>query len=65
MTSKISPESTDGRPEGSAFPISWFAEMVNALDRGDLGRAVEAQEELERDGFKVSYRRKRRRRGDT
>lgn len=39
-------------------PVAWFVEMVNALDRGDLPRAVEAQGELERDGFRVTYRRR-------
>ena len=58
MTLRIT---TEDRPEpgpGDTTPVAWFVEMVNALDRGDLPRAVEAQGALERDGFRVTYRRR-------
>lgn len=65
MRLSITGEPIVPRP-GETSPIAWFVELVNALDRGDLARAVEVQGELERDGFRVTYRRRapRRQGGD-
>jgi hypothetical protein len=38
--------------------VAWFSEMVRHLDRGDLASAAGAQAELERHGFRVTYRRR-------
>ena len=62
MLLKVREDGPEPRP-GETSPIAWFAEMVNALDRGDLGRAIEAQQELDREGFRVTYRRRLRRQG--
>jgi hypothetical protein len=40
--------------------VAWFSEMVLRLDRGDLAGAVSAQAEIERHGFRITYRRRRR-----
>ena len=37
--------------------VAWFSEFVNHLDRGDLIGAKRCQEEIERHGFKISFRR--------
>lgn len=41
--------------------VAWFSELVLRLDNGDLAGAAEAQAEIERHGFKISFRRSPRR----
>ncbi len=37
--------------------VAWFSELVICLDRGDLAGAVEAQEHIQRYGFRITFRR--------
>lgn len=48
----------DNGPGSWADLVAWFSELIIRLDRGDLVGAVEAQREIERHGFKVTYRRR-------
>ena len=45
------------RPENS--PIAWFSELLIAQDRGDFHRAGQAQDQLDRLGWSVQYRKPR------
>jgi hypothetical protein len=56
MPTSQSPD--DFRPEEN--PITWFAEMLIALDRGNFRRASEAQDELARLGWRVDRQKRRR-----
>lgn len=49
------PDSNGRPPIDGISPIVWFAELVNALKRGDLPRAVEAQGALDAYGFRVTF----------
>jgi hypothetical protein len=44
---------TEPAPFPPDWPNGWFAELVRALEAGDLKRAGNAQSNLERLGFKV------------
>ncbi len=44
----------DGTWESLAL---WFLEFVGSLDRGNLDAAAECQREIEKHGFKITYRR--------
>jgi hypothetical protein len=44
--------------------VAWFSEMVLRLDRGDLAGAASAQAEIEKHGFKITYRRLPRKPGE-
>ncbi len=44
----------DGTWESLAL---WFLEFVGSLDRGNLVAAADCQKEIERYGFKITYRR--------
>jgi hypothetical protein len=46
------------RPEES--PVTWFGELVLAIDRGDFKRAAESQHQLDRLGWKVVRKRHQR-----
>ena len=35
---------------------AWFLEFVTRLDKGDLVAATECQNEIEKHGFKITYR---------
>ena len=37
--------------------VAWFSQMVTCLDRGDIAGAAEAQVQIERFGFRITYRR--------
>jgi len=39
------------------WPVYWFAELARAFEAGDLVAAARAQQELERLGVTVRYRR--------
>ena len=51
------PDDADGAGTWAEL-VAWFSELVLCLDRGDLSGAVEAQVQIERHGFKVTFRRR-------
>ncbi len=48
---------SDKPSETDTTPVAWFVEMIHALNRGDLIRALEAQRQLKQEGFSVSFHR--------
>jgi hypothetical protein len=53
------PPEDDGGSWGEL--VAWFSELVIRFDRGDISGVAEAQAEMERFGFFVTYRRRPRR----
>jgi hypothetical protein len=51
-------DTTDEFPVAD-HPIYWFCLLEDAMDRGDLQAAAEAQRELARLGVRVAYGRQR------
>jgi hypothetical protein len=44
--------------EATEQPVYWFCKLEDAMDRGDLQDAAEAQRELARLGVRVTYDRR-------
>jgi hypothetical protein len=59
----IRPEAVPPDDDGGSWGelVAWFSELVIRFDRGDIPGVAEAQAEMERFGFFVTYRRRPRR----